>query len=85
MSPTILPGKPYPQGATWDGADVNFALYSEHAESVDLCLFSSREARDAEVIPLREHTSFVWHCYLPAFFVRLANTIAGARTGDISR
>jgi isoamylase len=66
MARTILPGKPYPQGATWDGAGVNFALYSEYAEGVDLCLFSSREATDPEVIPLRECTSFVWHCYLPA-------------------
>lgn len=66
MPRTILPGKPYPQGATWDGAGVNFALYSEHAEGVDLCLFSSREATAPEVISLRERTSFVWHCYLPA-------------------
>jgi glycogen operon protein len=66
MPRTILPGKPYPQGATWDGAGVNFALYSEHAEGVELCLFSSREATEPEVIPLRERTSFVWHGYLAA-------------------
>ncbi|MDP2701757.1 MAG: hypothetical protein Q8P98_06785, partial [Candidatus Rokubacteria bacterium] len=33
------PGRPYPLGATWDGAGVNFALFSEHATAVDLCLF----------------------------------------------
>jgi len=66
MPRTILPGKPYPQGATWDGAGVNFALYSEHAEGVDLCLFSSQEGTEPEVIPLHERTSFVWHGYLPA-------------------
>ena len=33
------PGRPYPLGATWDGAGVNFALFSEHATAVELCLF----------------------------------------------
>ena len=35
----IWPGRPYPLGATWDGAGVNFALFSEHATKVELCLF----------------------------------------------
>src|SRR5947209_8043000 len=38
MPRTVLPGKPYPQGATWDGMGVNFALYSERADAVELCL-----------------------------------------------
>ncbi len=39
MPTKILPGSPYPQGATWDGTGVNFALYSENATRVELCLF----------------------------------------------
>ena len=40
----IRPGDPYPLGATWDGLGVNFALYSENASSVELCLFDSADA-----------------------------------------
>jgi isoamylase len=58
-------GKPYPLGATWDGQGVNFALYSQHAEKVELCLFSPNGRREVERIELRERTDFVWHCYLP--------------------
>ncbi len=65
MARTVLVGRPYPQGATWDGSGVNFALYSEHATAVDLCLFSSRDDREPEIIRLPEQTSFVWHGYLP--------------------
>ena len=39
------PGHPYPLGATWDGAGVNFALFAEHATKVELCLFRSAEAK----------------------------------------
>src|SRR4051794_34878482 len=63
MPRTRLPGKPYPQGATWDGTGVNFAVYSEHATGVDLCLFEHSEA-EPEVVPLRESTGYVWHTYL---------------------
>ncbi len=65
MARAILLGKPYPQGATWDGSGVNFALYSENATAVELCLFSSLDDKNPEVIRLPEQTSFVWHCYLP--------------------
>jgi len=41
----IYPGKPYPLGATWDGAGVNFALFSENAAAVDLCLFNGPDQR----------------------------------------
>jgi isoamylase len=59
-------GYPYPLGATWLGNGVNFALFSEHATSVDLCLFDSMEAREENVrIPVREHTDQVWHIFLP--------------------
>lgn len=60
------PGKPYPLGATFDGAGVNFALFSECATKVELCLFSGNgDGLPTEVIPLREQTDQVWHCYLP--------------------
>ncbi|PZN34667.1 MAG: glycogen debranching enzyme GlgX [Proteobacteria bacterium] len=62
----VWPGRPYPQGATWDGEGVNFALFSEHAEAVELCLFEPRGRRQTESIRLRERTDQVWHCYLPA-------------------
>ena len=59
----LLSGKPYPQGATWDGMGVNFALYSEGARAVELCLFAeSGEA--TERYRLKECTANVWHGYL---------------------
>jgi glycogen operon protein len=58
-------GRPYPLGATWDGAGVNFALFSKHAERVELCLFDPRGRREIERVALRERSDFVWHCYLP--------------------
>ncbi len=62
----VWPGRPYPLGATWDGAGVNFALFAEHASAVDLCLFESPEAtKESYRIPLPEHTDQVWHTYLP--------------------
>jgi glycogen operon protein len=62
----VWPGRPYPLGATWDGAGVNFALFSEHATKVELCLFDSRDsAKESQRIELREQTDQVWHCYLP--------------------
>ena len=61
----VWPGRPYPQGATWDGEGVNFALFSEHAEAVELCLFDRRGRREIQRIRLREQTDRVWHCYLP--------------------
>jgi len=69
MKRTILPGRPYPQGATWDGAGTNFALYSERAERVELCLFRDAEQGQgtvqSECIALTEQTAYVWHCYIP--------------------
>jgi glycogen operon protein len=62
----VWPGKPYPLGATWDGAGTNFTLYSETAEGVELCLFDSPEAqKECTRIALTEQTDYVWHCYLP--------------------
>ena len=62
----VWPGSPYPLGATWDGVGVNFAIFSEHATRVELCLFDSIDAELERVtIPLAEHTDMVWHGYLP--------------------
>jgi isoamylase len=56
------PGVSYPLGATYDGVGTNFALYSEVADQVELCLLDADGAE--ERIPLREVDGFVWHCYL---------------------
>ncbi len=62
----VWPGRPYPLGAAWDRSGVNFAVFSEHATRVELCLFDSAQARkESDCIPLPEHTNFVWHGYLP--------------------
>ena len=61
----IQSGSPYPLGATWDGNGVNFALFSAHAERVELCLFDKRGTHEIERIALPEFTDEVWHGYLP--------------------
>jgi glycogen operon protein len=62
----VWPGRPYPLGATWDGQGVNFALFSEHATRVELCLFDSpAAARESRRVSMPEQTDQVWHCYLP--------------------
>jgi isoamylase len=62
----IWPGQPYPLGATWDGRGVNFALYAENAEKVELCLFDSPDAKaEYARIQLPEYNDMVWHGYLP--------------------
>jgi isoamylase len=59
-------GYPYPLGATWMGDGVNFALFSETAASVELCLFDSVDATEENIrIPVTEHTDQVWHVFLP--------------------
>ncbi len=62
--PEIRPGNHYPLGATWDGNGVNFALFSENAESVELCLFNQDGSLQTS-IRLPEYTDQVWHGYLP--------------------
>jgi isoamylase len=63
------PGAPYPLGATFDGSGTNFALFSEAAERVELCLFDTGSSPDAPLVETRvevtEVDAFVWHCYLP--------------------
>src|SRR5215216_809236 len=59
-------GQPYPLGATWDGQGVNFALFSENATGVELCLYNRPDdATESEKIIVRDRTDQVWHCYLP--------------------
>ena len=55
----ILPGRPFPLGTSWDGRGVNFALFSEHATKVELCLFDPRGRRETERIALQEQTDLV--------------------------
>jgi glycogen operon protein len=59
----VWPGAPYPLGATYDGAGTNFAVFSDVATSVELCLFGSRGAETR--IPMTEQDALVWHAYLP--------------------
>ncbi|TVP45607.1 MAG: glycogen debranching enzyme GlgX [Gemmatimonadales bacterium] len=59
------PGSMYPLGATWDGNGVNFALFSRHATAVELCLFDAETGLETHRIPVREHTAWIWHTYVP--------------------
>ena len=58
-------GLPYPLGATFDGLGVNFAVYSAHAEKIELCVFEETGRREVARLPLPEWTDEVWHGYLP--------------------
>jgi glycogen operon protein len=60
----VWPGTPYPLGATFDGVGTNFAVFSEAADQVELCLFD--DARDETRVTMTEVDAFVWHCYLPS-------------------
>jgi isoamylase len=60
----VWPGSAYPLGSTWDGSGTNFALFSEIADGVELCLFDSGDGSETRV-ELSEVDGFVWHCYLP--------------------
>ena len=62
----IWPGKPFPLGASWDGLGVNFAIYSEHADAIELLLFDNAEATEANHQAfLPELTGPIWHGYIP--------------------
>ena len=58
-------GMPYPLGATWDGLGTNFAVFSAHAERIELCLFDPAGRREIARIDLPECTDEIWHGYLP--------------------
>jgi isoamylase len=73
----VWPGTPYPLGATYDGSGTNFALFSDVADSVELCLFdpaagvdasqggSDHNELDERRVTMTEVDARVWHCYLP--------------------
>ncbi len=62
----VLPGKPYPLGATYDGEGVNFAIFSENATGVRLCLFQHPDDKQEYTeIDFYEVTDYVWHAFLP--------------------
>jgi isoamylase len=61
----LLPGLPYPLGATWDGLGTNFAVFSANATRIDLCLFDPSARRQIQRFELPECTDEVWHGYLP--------------------
>ena len=62
----VWPGTPYPLGATWDGEGTNFAIFSEHATGVELCLYDdAADADETDRIELVERTDLIWHAYLP--------------------
>jgi len=62
----VWPGKPYPLGANWSPAGTNFALFSEHATRVDLCLYRPDDTEnEAYRIQMMEQTDLVWHVYIP--------------------
>jgi glycogen operon protein len=64
--PRTRPGRPYPLGATWDGAGVNFALFSEHATAVGLCLYDEHDpGKEVRQIRVEQRTDQVWHVYVP--------------------
>jgi len=60
----FAPGSRFPRGATWDGRGVNFSLFSESSEYIELCLFDSA-GQNEQRIRVRERTNGAWHIYLP--------------------
>jgi glycogen operon protein len=65
IKPALLPGRPWPLGATWDGKGVNFAVFSAHAQALALCLFDEAGTLETSRVMLPAHTNDVWHGYLP--------------------
>ena len=64
MSQSLWPGKPYSLGADWNGDGTNFALFSENATKVELCLFDEQDHETR--LELKEINKFIWHGYAPA-------------------
>src|SRR3954471_5643465 len=61
----LEPGRPYPLGAHWDGLGINFAVFSAHAQKIELCLFDAQGRREKARLALPEYTDEIWHGYLP--------------------
>ena len=77
----IWPGTAYPLGATYDGSGTNFALFSEIADSVELCLFDADGTETRVELP--EVDAFVWHAFLPGRRARPAVRVPRARAGQV--
>ena len=65
MKLTNYPGHIFPLGATWDGKGVNFSIYSQYANAVELCLFDSESRNETHRIKMTERTGHIWHTYIP--------------------
>jgi len=66
LSTAIYPGRAFPLGATYDGKGVNFAIYSEHAEEIELCLFENLDSETEFLkVKFKEREHHVWHVYIP--------------------
>jgi glycogen operon protein len=63
-SSLLRAGSPHPLGATWDGRGVNFAIFSEHAQRIDLCLFDRAGQRETQRLTLGERSGDAWHGYV---------------------
>src|SRR5580765_8294326 len=61
----VLPGQPSPLGATLTDEGVNFAVYSEASERLELCLFDTPDGEAVETIPFFEKMGYIWHCLVP--------------------
>lgn len=62
----IMPGKPYPRGATWDGNGLNVSVFSENADKIEILFFdSSDDSEPSRVLSIPNKTASTWHCYLP--------------------
>lgn len=64
MRTIAYPGSPFPLGATWDGKGVNFAIFSENATAIDLCLFDPKTNKEKRV-RIKEVDNHIWHVYIP--------------------
>lgn len=65
LSAPLMPGTPYPLGATSDGLGINFAVFSANATQIDLCLFDTKARKELRRVRLPECTDEIWHGYLP--------------------
>jgi glycogen operon protein len=70
VSSEVWPGRPFPLGPTWDGSGTNFAIFSENAEKVELCLFGDEDPDDETRIEMQQVTAHHWHCYVPGVMPR---------------
>jgi glycogen debranching enzyme GlgX len=63
--PAMQPGQPWPLGAHWDGSGINFAVYSAHAQAMEVCIFDDAGRVELARYTLPQHSNGVWHGYLP--------------------